>query len=89
MRKPSDFTKYPWNSVLQNSESETVARNIMVILTRTGNRFRPLAWEGYKNERLKDDKFSEREEAFFNKVIDYCKSPETASKFSSEWANRD
>lgn len=38
--KPSDFLKHPYDSVLQHTEDEIVARNIMVILNRTGNEFR-------------------------------------------------
>lgn len=52
--KPSNFKTYPWNSVLRNNESETIARNVMVILSRTGDTFRPLAYDEYKTERLKE-----------------------------------
>jgi len=38
--KPSDFTNEPMGSVLQKSEAETVARNIMVILKRTGDTYK-------------------------------------------------
>ncbi len=73
-------------SVLQKSEAETIARNIMVILFRTGDTFRPLSWEEYKEERLKDGQFSEGEKRYFDQVIDYCDSPKTAKLFSKEWA---
>lgn len=82
---PSNFTGHPFGSVLQNSESETIARNIMIILERTGNTFRELTWEEYKSERLKDKEFSEREKIFFEKVIDYCKSADTAKCFCKDW----
>ena len=90
--KPSDFITYPWNSVMQNSECETIARNIMIILKRTGNTFRKLSWKEYKEERIKDKKtdssyFSDGEEKYFDKVIDYCQSVEKAKTFSSSWAN--
>ena len=52
--KPSDFLEYPWNSVTKNSEYETIALNIMVILKRTGDEFRELSFDEYKTERLKD-----------------------------------
>jgi hypothetical protein len=42
--KPSNLKNHPYDSRLQNNESETVARNIMVILSRTGNEFRLLSW---------------------------------------------
>lgn len=83
--KPSNFTKHPLDSVLKNNESETIARNIMVILERTGNEFRPLGWEEYKSERLKDGNFTEGEKYYFDKAIDYCKSPDTAKLFSKSW----
>lgn len=83
--KPSNFTKYPWNSVLQNGESEQIALNIMVILKRTGDIFRDLTWDEYKSERLKDKNFSEGEQTFFNKVIDYCKNEDTAKLLSETW----
>jgi len=85
--KPSNFTSFPFGSVLQNSESETIALNIMKILKRTGDEFRSLSWEEYKSERLKDGNFSDREHPIFEKVIRYCKSADTAILFSEEWNN--
>jgi hypothetical protein len=82
---PSDFTNFPWDSVFQKTESEMVAQNIMKILTRTGNVFKDLSFEEYKQERLKDGHFTEIEEQYFNKVIDYCKSADTAKLFSRKW----
>ncbi len=85
--KPSNFTSYPWSSVLQNSESETIAQNIMKILKRTGDEFRPITWEEYKEERLKDGNFSDREKSIFENVISYCKSADTAVLFCKTWAS--
>ena len=82
---PSDFTNKPYSSVLQNSESESVAMNIMRILTRTGNTFRELSYDEYKLERLKDGNFSESERRYFDKVIGYCVSPATARLLSPAW----
>ena len=82
---PQDFTVYPWSSVLQNSESETIARNIMTILSRTGNIWRKLLWKEYKKERQKDGNFTESEKGYFAGVINYCKSPDTAISFSKAW----
>jgi hypothetical protein len=84
-KKPSDFNKHPWGSVLQNSQSEVVAHNIMVILERTGNKFRKLNWVDYKQERQKDGNFTEGEKYYFDQVIGYCKSADTAKLFSAEW----
>lgn len=85
--KPSDFTNEPHNSVLQKSEAETIAQNIMVILKRTGNEFRELSFEEYKKEREKDGNFHIIEKGFFEQVIGYCKSPDTAKLFSKRWSD--
>lgn len=83
--KPSDFMTHPFASVMQNAESEIVARNIMAILSRTGDTFRLLTWEEYKTERLKDGNFSENEKPYFTDVIGYCESEDTAKLFSKAW----
>jgi hypothetical protein len=83
--KPSDFLEHPYDSVLKNNECEIVARNIMVILFKTGNKFRNLKFQEYKNVRLKDGNFSENENILFDKVIGYCVSTETARLFSPVW----
>lgn len=86
MTNQSDFAKHqPWDSVLQNSESEVVARNIMIILARTGNQFRMLTWEEYFFERHHDGNFNYLEERYFDLVIDYFKSADTARLFSPVW----
>jgi len=66
MKRPSDFTVQPWGSVLQKSEAETIAANIMVILKRTGDEWRSLTWDEYKTERLKDGSFTEGEKVYFD-----------------------
>lgn len=83
--KPSNFTSDPMGSVLQKSEAETIAQNIMRILKRTGDEFRPLSWEEYKQKRLKDGGFTEGERGYFDNVIDYCKSGDTAKLFCKTW----
>ncbi len=85
MKTPKDFTSFPCSSVLQKCEAETVACNIMVILSRTGNTFREIAWEEYKTERKKDKDFTSTEAFYFDLVLPYCKSQETAELFSPEW----
>lgn len=83
--KPSNYRSHPWGSVLQNSQSETIASNIMAILSRTGNEWRPLSWEEYKTEREKDGRFSLTERGYFEKVAPYCKSADTADLFAPGW----
>lgn len=79
------FTSYPWDSVLQKSECETIARNIMIILKQTGDIFRDLKWGEYKKERLKDGGFTQSEKEYFDQAIPHCKSADTARNFSKVW----
>ena len=84
--KPSDFKGVqPWGSVMQKSEHETVANNVMTILRRTEDSFRPVSWEEYEKEREKDGNFSHDEKSFFDDVIKYFKSEDTARLFSPAW----
>lgn len=83
--KPSDFTNLPMESVFLKSEAETVAVNIMKILKRTGDTFRPLSKEEYTKEREKDGHFSNGELLYFDRVIKFCKSADTARCFSKAW----
>ncbi len=83
---PELFTGKPWGSITQNSESETIAANIMVILKRTGNKFRDLSWEEYKEERLKDGSFTEVERSYFDKVSYLAKGDiMQILEFSDSW----
>jgi hypothetical protein len=83
--KPSNFLGHPWDSVLKNNESETIARNIMAILKRTGDEWRLLTWEEYSEERKKDGSFTERERAYFDRVVGFCGSAESAEAFAPGW----
>ena len=87
--KPSEY-KYPWSGVHLNCESEKIAYNIMKILGRTGDIFRDLSWEEYVTERYKDGAFKEveAEKKYFDAVIGYCKSPDTAALYSREWLSK-
>jgi hypothetical protein len=76
---------FPYDSVFYNSETETVALNIMKILSRTGDNFRSIDWEEYKAERIKDGNFTESEKEYFVKVIPYFRDYYTVALFSSEW----
>lgn len=91
MPKPSDYKQFPFGSVSQNSETETVALNIMIILSRTGDIFRPLTWAEYKSERSKnrDSDAVDREHGYFNDALPYCKSPITAARFADAWMIED
>jgi hypothetical protein len=83
--KPNNFLSQPMSSIQNKSEAETVARNIMVILSATGNRFRRLSWEEYKSARLRDGSFTEAEQVYFEKVWPYTVSAEKAAMFSPVW----
>lgn len=87
--KPSFFTVMPFASVLQKHEAELVARNIMLILARTGDAFRAIEWDEYLSERNADGaKFAELEKPFFEQVS-YLALPENnhmIPAFSPDWA---
>jgi hypothetical protein len=84
--KPSDFAKIsPMNCVFKHHEHEIIAQNIMQILKRTGNEFRPLSWKEYKDERLKDRGFTEAEKPYFNLVVNWCTLPGNAVQFAPTW----
>lgn len=82
---PSIFYEFPMGSVMQKSEPETIARNIMVILKRTGDKFRELPFEEYKEEREKDGEYSGIERLYFESVTKYCSDAKSASLFSPVW----
>ncbi len=84
--KPSDFNAFPSNSVIGSYEYEEVARNIMLILARTGDTFRYLEWDEYRLERQNDGHFTENEQIYFDRIVGYCLSHETAVLFSPVWA---
>lgn len=70
--KPSHFaTQHPWASVLVKRQYEGIALNIMKILKRKGNTFRPLSWEDYKSERINDIKLQWEEEGFADLSFDF------------------
>ena len=83
--KPSDFAFWPKESKCWKMEPESVAENVMVILARTGNLWRPLSWEEYKQERINDGNFNKWEQDLFEHVAKYCVSPEVAKEFSPDW----
>ena len=70
---------------MQNSESETIAMNIIQILSRTGDTWRVLTWDEYKEERLKDGGFSEIESGYFDAVVEYTVSESAARTFCKGW----
>lgn len=70
------------DSVLQKTEAEIVMRNIIVILFRTGNKWRKLSFDEYKIEREKDGRFTMSEKEYFDKVMDYV-HPERIGLFAS------
>jgi hypothetical protein len=84
--KPSDFCIKPTNSVLQNIEAEIVAANIMAVLARTEDEWRELSFKEYAIERDKDgDFYAHLEHPYFEQVVGYTVSPETAALFSPAW----
>jgi hypothetical protein len=86
MKKPSDFAKVSnMASVLQKAEAEIVASNIMVILKRTGDKWRRLGWREYEKERQLDGQFHQMEQLYFDKVKNFCTTAEKAATFCPGW----
>jgi hypothetical protein len=83
---PSTFCEFPWESVLQKTEAEIVAVNIMKIRRRRGDVW-PLTFAEYKAERLKDSGFSYAEEEYFKQVIPLIPDQIGAIAFSKTWAD--
>jgi hypothetical protein len=96
---PKDFCQhYPYSSVYKNAESEQIALNVMRILWRTKNEFRPLSWEEYVNERKKDGATDDEiaghrsdvgvrgEKYYFDQVMGYCTTSEAAKTFCPAWS---
>lgn len=84
--KPSNFKAHPFKSAANKCEAEVVAANIMRILARTGDTFRPLTAKEYTTERKKDGNFTTMEINYFNDVSKWCKNSDTAALFSPVWA---
>ncbi len=83
---PSDYCKTPIGSRFQKSEAETIITNIMIILKRTGNKWRHLDWSEYKMERIKDGNFcTNHEKEYFELVNRYCFSAKNARLVSRNW----
>jgi hypothetical protein len=82
---PDNFLDRPYDSVLHKSEAETVARNIMVILSNSGGVFRLLTWDEYKAARILDGNFTESEKEYFDQVVGFCVSEHRAKAFCPSW----
>lgn len=87
---PSTFQIFPMESVMQKCEAEIIAANIIHILARTGDTWRTLTWDEYKEERLKDEGkpgagFSWREQPYFDAVLPYTISESAARTFCKGW----
>jgi hypothetical protein len=83
--KPSAFISAPMGSVLQKSEAETIAANIMAIRVRLGDRW-PLTWLDYKRERQKDGEFTMTEKGYFEEVYPLIEDQIGAISFAPAWA---
>ena len=75
-------------SVTRKAESETVAQNIAIVLSETGNTFRLLPFVEYEQARRKDDA-SDRdiliEKPYFEQVVRHLETEQTARLFSPCW----
>ena len=61
-----------------------MALNIMKIRRRLGDNW-DLSWEDYKTERLKDGRFSDKEQGYFEKVMEFIPGPAAAMRFCPGW----
>lgn len=88
MSKPSDFSKvFPYSSLLQDGDSEQIAKNIMLIIARTQDAWRVLPLDEYEQEIANDGrKVSHNERIHFNLVVAHCASEDNARNFSPSWA---
>jgi len=87
MLKPNSFTKHPFDSVSQSYNSEVIARNIMIILSKTGNEWRRLTYQEYKCYRLKEGNWTPAESLYFEEVLPHTTSPGEAINFCKTWAS--
>jgi hypothetical protein len=84
--RPSHFTNYPWSSVKQKSEWESIAQNIMRVMSEHGNDFSiGLSLEQYTAYREKEGGSVRISQESFDELMEYCKSAETAKLFSKDW----
>jgi hypothetical protein len=85
--KPSVFLKHPFDSLAQKTETEIVARNIMVIRARLGDEW-SLTWQQYEQEREKDggQGCARMEQLTFNRVMPLIPDAIGAISFSPTWA---
>ncbi len=83
--KPSHFCDFPWESLLQKTEAEVIACNIMKIRRRLGDEWQ-LSWEDYERERKKDGGYSWMEKGYFEQVMPMIPDAIGAISFSKSWA---
>ncbi len=84
---PSDFMSvYPWDSVTQKSENESLACSIMATKNFKGNTWDDVSYEDYLEYRLSigAQRGNARQDEF-DKVNKYCKNISTAALFSKSW----
>lgn len=85
--KPSIFKSFPWESILQKSEDEQIAQNIMIIRARLGDKW-DITWDEYKKEREKDGGWgcAYSEERYFKELMKQIPDVLGAIAFSPTWA---
>lgn len=88
--KPSDLVGiFPFASIMQKSECETIAKNIIVIQSRIDNKFQLIDWDTYYVHRRKDGEFSDGEKKFYEMVAHLLTTEELVRKFSKYWNLKD
>lgn len=85
--RPSAFIGYPKCSRSDDHNIQQVAQNIMVILSETGNTFRVLRWDEYREARNNKERVcGDLEYAAFIEAKKWCVSSGIALLFCPKWA---
>ncbi len=79
--KPSQFDSFPWKSIFNKSEYETIMRNALIITKRLGDDWGILTKEKYEEERKKYGNYSSRESDYLEKILPYLESAEKLADF--------
>jgi hypothetical protein len=84
---PKDICKiHPFDSILQKTELEIIARNIIIIIqSRIANKFQLIDCDIYSYHRMKDGNFSKTEKKYFDIVSPLLTNEKDVRKFSKEW----
>jgi hypothetical protein len=87
-RNPSNYIGHPKSSITSLCETESVAKNIMMLLSEKGNVFRAVSFKEYSERFIDDDTEDykiDAEKNWFDEVINHCISSAAADNFCHTW----